>query len=1618
MCAARIIRFFSITVVALLANVVGVQNAFAQWTYRAAPEPIVRNISVFLNTPAMGTNTLIASTLTDGMFKGTEIGTSTTWQKIGTGIPIVQMRTHATVSSSIFYAASQGAGVFRTIDGGTSWVAVNGSGATALPCLDVRTIAIPITTPPRTLLAATFCRNNSGVFRGIDDGTNPVVWTRLGPAAGMANSLPSDVQSSALTRIGSGPTTIHFLATANYGIFRSGDDGATWVSANNGISGSSNAFNVSFSGSTVADSNNVLAYMHGSGIYRSTDSGSNWSLANSGLPANFAALGGINRESLQTLYIGLDKAGVYKTIDGGLNWIAWGTTATDGSAAYTRGINNTATGTYYLATLNGIVKTTDSGLTLSGVGNMLGGRINAVTHDRDTPSIAYLALHFPLRINYIYGDYNSNATFTPIESGITGATTDGVVYQDRLAPATLYVVTNNRGIFKSVNGGTSFAPINAGLPNMIGQVSRLAIDHTNSQILYLGLSNAGGVYKSTNGGTSWTPSSSGLSSSLAMSVNHVTVDGNNALFVWAATDAGAYKSVDAGATWTQMYTAVDGAGATLPVSSVRVRLGNTNEVYLTTYHVNSDGTLLPSSGIQKSTTGGTLGSWTNILPGQRGSQVRVTASGDVYAGVSAQIGNPAVYFSASGSNFFTPYSVNLQGSDIRTFGFAADESALISLTLENGFYTNDAAAPPIVPLKQTITEAPNNFLNLVFSPQMFGTTSATKSVTITNAGSTPANIIGFGSDNTTFVVQSHTCGTPLPPAATCVVNVAFAPTPPIQGETAGTLTAIGPVSGFSVKLWGAGFSPASPFARTSLTPGAVPAYAGWTVMGNNFRELAFGNQAVGTSRTLSYTLTNFGGALLNISSITVDNPRYVLGGTCGATLASGASCLVSFTYTPTVVGQDHGNVNITTDSVFTIAGQLNFSLNGVGENPLVDGSLVLGFGDGGRAYISSGPYGTEQGEYVAKQSDGKTLVLSVGRSAIDDGFTVPVLTRLNIDGTLDSSWGTAGYVRLPTPVASGFSGVNEGRLFVLLSGKIIVSIDYNTPSNGNDAIVYRLLASGAIDATFGTAGITTLSDFGARTTLYADGRILVGGLVASSFPALNHLAFVRLTADGVPDPSFGINGRSDIYLLDSVQIGQGFTHLSIAADGKILFSYPFGVGAARDIAIYRLSADGAQDTTWGTAGRVNVAATNREDNVRLTRFQSDGKLLILSRTVQPTSTTLYEVLLTRLNADGSVDTSFGVNGVVETVIGAPLSSNNLAQDMQVLADGKIVVAGHRNGTGFGRDIFVVRYMRDGSLDTSFGNGGVKDIPLTSLNEFVRSLSLDSDGALLVTGYISMIDVDRGNTVGTAYVLKLKNTVGAALVNLTVNKVGAGTVTSDIPGINCGSACVASLAGGTVITLTATPASGSTFTGWSGVVCPGTGTCTITMSAATTVTATFNGGAVSLVNVISRKTHGATGSQSLAIEAGIAISGAVTVEPRTIGAGHSIVFQFSGPVTSVGGASAKDLASVDVGSTAVGFAGNEVIVTLTNVPNNRRATISVNDVNATGLNFFRTMGFLVGDVNNTRTVNPSDTSAVKARSGQATTAQNFQFDVNASGTINASDIATVKARAATGSVLSP
>lgn len=170
-------------------------------------------------------------------------------------------------------------------------------------------------------------------------------------------------------------------------------------------------------------------------------------------------------------------------------------------------------------------------------------------------------------------------------------------------------------------------------------------------------------------------------------------------------------------------------------------------------------------------------------------------------------------------------------------------------------------------------------------------------------------------------------------------------------------------------------------------------------------------------------------------------------------------------------------------------------------------------------------------------------------------------------------------------------------------------------------------------------------------------------------------------------------------------------------------------------------------------------------------------------------------------------------------------------------------------------------------------------------------------------------------------------------------------------------------------------------------------------------------AATLAAVQSRKAHGSPPTDyNLPIDTTRDIGDAVTVEPRAIGPGHQIVFQFDGPVTAVGTPTATDESGSSAGSVAVSpLNGNEAIVTLTGVPDNKRIKVVLPNVNG-GANAQVSLGFLVGDVDNTRSISSNDVQQIKARSGQRVDTLNFRFDLNASGVISAADVIAARNRA--------
>lgn len=181
--------------------------------------------------------------------------------------------------------------------------------------------------------------------------------------------------------------------------------------------------------------------------------------------------------------------------------------------------------------------------------------------------------------------------------------------------------------------------------------------------------------------------------------------------------------------------------------------------------------------------------------------------------------------------------------------------------------------------------------------------------------------------------------------------------------------------------------------------------------------------------------------------------------------------------------------------------------------------------------------------------------------------------------------------------------------------------------------------------------------------------------------------------------------------------------------------------------------------------------------------------------------------------------------------------------------------------------------------------------------------------------------------------------------------------------------------------------------------------------------------ISLLDVVSRKVHGAE-PHDLSLNRFVQRDGAVTVEPRNIGGGHMIVFQFNSPISNPGVVSVCPSGPPGSGNVqpslgnvlAVAASGTEVQATIANIPDTTRVTVSLTGVNGGAEVYSASVGFLRGDVNNTRGVNASDIAGVKANVGKVTTSGNFTLNINPSTEISIQDVSSVKSQ--TGRVLGP
>src|SRR5256714_2735822 len=276
---------------------------------------------------------------------------------------------------------------------------------------------------------------------------------------------------------------------------------------------------------------------------------------------------------------------------------------------------------------------------------------------------------------------------------------------------------------------------------------------------------------------------------------------------------------------------------------------------------------------------------------------------------------------------------------------------------------------------------------------------------------------------------------------------------------------------------------------------------------------------------------------------------------------------------------------------------------------------------------------------------------------------------------------------------------------------------------------------GGLDPTFGANG-TVVTDFNNtddyldRVAVQPDGKIVAIGMSSGLY--FPRFALARYNPDGSLDLTFGIGGKVTTFFSYGRETATG---LLVLPDGKILISGSIEKPSESDssFALVRYNSDGSLDTSFGQGGLVTTNIASNDDQATRIALQPDGKIVAAGRRgiqFYPTEQRKGNVALARYNPDGSLDPTFGTGGIVVSDFGQGLESYAVA--LMIQPDGKIAIAGESS-----YEFMVARYNSNGTLDTTFGNNGFTLTNFSSNWDIPAGAVLQTDGKILVVGHAEM-----------------------------------------------------------------------------------------------------------------------------------------------------------------------------------------------------------------------------------------------------------------------------------------
>ena len=376
------------------------------------------------------------------------------------------------------------------------------------------------------------------------------------------------------------------------------------------------------------------------------------------------------------------------------------------------------------------------------------------------------------------------------------------------------------------------------------------------------------------------------------------------------------------------------------------------------------------------------------------------------------------------------------------------------------------------------------------------------------------------------------------------------------------------------------------------------------------------------------------------------------------------------------------------------------------------GGLDTTFGTNGTVVTQAGA-STNFVQGLALQSDGK--IIAVGES--NSGMSI---VRYNANGFLDSTFNGTG-MATQTP-GSAYA------VAVLPDGKIIVAGHDGNVAN-IDIKLLRYNANGTLDTTFDTDGIVTTAIGGGTDVAYAmaiqtDGKIVISARSDTPPNFQTSYAVVRYNADGSLDATFDGDG----IVVPSIS-GNSFPgQMTLQADGKIVLAHNRIINGSQFLVVFRYNSNGSLDSSFGVDGTVTTAVGIGVEFATVA-VQTNRKIVIACSGFR--NATSYDFSVVRYNTDGSLDETFGDNGIVFTPIG-PGGTLDQAKSVAIQANGKIVVGG-RSPNGSNNDFVAVRYNKNGTLDAKWGTGGIVRSDLGGNADGIHAIAVQTNGRIVTAG---------------------------------------------------------------------------------------------------------------------------------------------------------------------------------------------------------------------------------------------------------------------------------------------